>query len=96
MKKPAIATTPPSTPTMGLAFPESGTAFPESGTVFTETVIGKTRTGTLVYVRRHGDDEWAVYVGGERCIVGKNHAYALVVAEAWCAGRAIHIETRPI
>ena len=89
MKKPAIATTPPSTITMG-------PAFPESGTVFTETVIGKTRTGTLVYVRRHGDDEWAVYVGGERCIVGKNHAYALVVAEAWCAGRAIHIETRPI
>ncbi len=89
MKKPATATTPPSTPTMG-------PAFPESGTVFTETVIGKTRTGTLVYVRRHGDDEWAVYVGGERCIVGKNHAYALVVAEAWCAGRAIHIETRPI
>jgi len=72
-----------------------GPALPESGTVLTVTEVGRTRTGATVRVQRYGSAEWCVFVGDERIVVGKDHALALVVAEAWCAGRAIHVEMWP-
>ena len=84
MKKPAL---PAASPTW--------TDAPDTGTVFTSVNIGNTRMGTLVSVRKEGD-EWFVYVGAERICVGADHAYALIVAEAWCRGRAIRITAVPV
>ncbi len=87
MKRPATAANPPP--------PLTYTDPPETGTVSTRVHVGSTRMGSPVEVRKERD-EWYVYVGTDRICVGTNHAYALVVASAWCAGRAICVTPHPV